>query len=223
MARRSAISIGVETGTKRVFAVAVDWPGWCRAAKTEAAALDVLAAYAPRYAPVAARAGIAFTQQFDFTVAERAGGTATTDFGAPDARLPSDRGPLPAAGASRLVGLMRAGWGVLDDTASRVSAELRKGPRGGGRDRDAMLEHVLAAEGAYARKLGVRITQPAAGDAAAIHRFREAIVAACLEHTPHPPSDAESTSQWPVRYFIRRLVWHALDHVWEMEDRDLRP
>ena len=219
MARRTVIPVGVETGTKRVFAVAVDWPGWCRAAKTEAGALETLAAYGPRYAPVAARAGIAFPTQFELAVADRAEGTATTDFGAPDARLAGDFRRLPAADASRLIALMQAGWDALDDVASRAPAELRKGPRGGGRDRDRMLEHVLAAEQAYTRRLGVRLVQPEAGDVVAIRAFREAIASACLERAARPRTDSEGASDWPPHYFIRRLAWHALDHAWEMEDR----
>ena len=219
MARRTAVAIGVETGTKRVFAYAVDWPGWSRSAKSEAAALEALAAYAPRYAPVAARAGIAFPLQFELDVEDRVPGTATTDFGAPDARLPGDWRPLPAAEASRLVALMRAAWAQFDGTATRTPAELRKGPRGGGRDRDTILDHVLASEQAYGRKLGVRLATPAAHDVAAIRAFRDAIAAACLEQAAHPPKEAERASPWPVRYFIRRLAWHALDHAWEMEDR----
>ncbi|MBV8527498.1 MAG: hypothetical protein JOZ75_04215 [Candidatus Dormibacteraeota bacterium] len=217
MARRARVPVGVEAGAKRVFAFAVDWPGWCRTAKTEALALEALAAYGPRYAPVAAEAGVAFPKQFDLAVAARVPGTATTDFGAPDARLPGDTRPLPTAEAAHLIALMRAGWAVLDDVASRAPEALLKGPRGGGRDRDRMLDHVLGAEQAYARKLGVRLTQPATGDTAAIRTFRDVIAAALQARAADPATD--SVSPWPVRYFIRRLTWHALDHAWEMEDR----
>lgn len=219
MPHPTVVPVGVETGAKRVFAFAVDWPGWCRTAKSEAGALEALATYAPRYAPVPARARIAFPTHFELTVADRVHGTATTDFGAPDARLPGDFRRLPAADASRLVAIMQAGWETLDDVASRAPAELRKGPRGGGRDRDKMLEHVLGAEQAYAHKLGVRLVQPAVADVAAIRTFREAIASACLERPSGTPAAAEGASGWPVRYFIRRLTWHALDHAWEMEDR----
>ena len=219
MPQRTHIPVGVETGSKRVFAFAVDWPGWCRTAKTEASALEALTAYAARYAAVPARAGIAFPAHFELTVADRVRGSATTDFGAPDARLPGDFRRLRAADASRLVALMRAGWELLDDVASRAPAELTKGPRGGGRDRDKMLEHVLGAEQAYARKLGVRLVQPAVADVAAIRTFREAIASACLERASGAPAGAGGPSAWPVPYFIRRLTWHALDHAWEMEDR----
>ena len=26
---------------------------------------------------------------------------------------------------------------------------------------------------------------------------------------------------WPLRYLIRHTAYHALDHAWEMEDKDL--
>ena len=217
MAKRSAVTVFVETGSKRVFAGAIDWPGWCRSAKSEDAALQTLAAYAPRYAPVAARAGQEFPAAFAFAVEERAAGTATTDFGAPDAKLPGDTRPLGKAELDRLIALMRAGWATFDDTVSRAPAALRKGPRGGGRDRDRIAEHVLGAEGAYAGKLGVRLAQPALGDGAAIEAFRDAVVSACRGAASARGGGAQPA--WPVRYFIRRLTWHALDHAWEIEDR----
>lgn len=219
MAGRTAVPVGVETGAKRVFAFAVDWPGWCRAARSEDLALDALAAYAPRYAPVAAHAGIAFPPGFELAVAQRVPGTATTDFGAPDATLPGDSTALSASEAARLIALMRAGWETLDGIAAHAPAQLRKGPRGGGRDRDKLLEHVLGAEQAYARKLGVPLTKPAPHDVAAVRAFRDAIAAALQERAALPPSQAALASGWPVRYFVRRLTWHALDHAWEMEDR----
>jgi len=219
MARRTAVSVGIETGAKRVFAFAVEWPGWCRAARSEDLALDALAAYAPRYAPVAALAGVAFPPGFELAVAERVPGTATTDFGAPDARVPGDSAALSVTEAARLIALMHAGWETLDGIAAHAPAQLRKGPRGCGRDRDTMLEHVLGAEQAYARKLGVPLTTPDPHDVAAVRAFRATIASALQERAALPPSHAELRSQWPVRYFVRRLTWHALDHAWEMEDR----
>ena len=47
-----AIPVYLEVGEKRVFASAVDWPGWTRSGKDEDAALEKLAAYASRYAAV---------------------------------------------------------------------------------------------------------------------------------------------------------------------------
>jgi hypothetical protein len=77
-----------------------------------------------------------------------------------------------------------------------------------------MVEHVLGAEIAYARKLGLRLKQPAAGDTAAVREHRNAIVAGIRAGTR-----GVSEGGWPARYAARRIAWHVLDHAWEMEDR----
>jgi hypothetical protein len=205
----------LEVGAKRVFACAVDWPGWCRAGRTDELALAALAAYAPRYAQVAAEAGVTFrTAEFD--VIERVPGSATTDFGAPGAVPASDAEPMTAAEARRQVGLLRAAWSVFDRVAAGSPAELRKGPRGGGRDRDKMIDHVLGAEQAYARKIGIRHKQPAIGDRGAIGALRDAISA---ELDKASDGTALAPNGWPARYAVRRVTWHVLDHAWEMADR----
>jgi hypothetical protein len=81
----AATPVIVETATKRVFVSAADWPGWCRSAKDEAGALEVLAGYAGRYRLVAGLAGVRFPagDAFQFEVVERVRGSATTEFGAP--------------------------------------------------------------------------------------------------------------------------------------------
>lgn len=209
----------LEVGSKRVFACSLDWPGWSRSGKTEAAALEALAAYAARYAPVAAEAGKRFPKTAGHTleVVERVPGSATTDFGAPGEPAAADDEALTRAQADRLADLLRAAWVVFDRVVTTAPASLRKGPRGGGRDRDPMVEHVLGSEVGYARKLGLRHSQPAAGDAAAIGEVRASIEATIrAARDPRPPEPAKA---WPYRYAARRLAWHALDHAWEMEDR----
>jgi hypothetical protein len=165
----------------------------------------------PRYAPVAREAGLEPPDADDLVVVERVAGSASTEFGVPGAVPERDRERLTAAQLRRLVALVRAAWATFDNVASGAPAELRKGPRGGGRDRDKIVDHVHAAEVAYANSLRVKLRQPAPGDRSAIAEFREAIVAA-LEH---PAGDA----RWPVRYAARRIAWHALDHAWEIQDR----
>src|SRR5919202_3742755 len=147
----------LELGSKRVFACAVDWPGWCRSGKTEVAALEALTAAGPRYARVASQAGVRFSPS-DLEVVERVPGSAGTDFGVPGEALERDREPPAAKEAERLANLVAAAWRVFDGVVATAPAELRKGPRGGGRDRDAIVEHVLGAEVGYARKLGLRLT-----------------------------------------------------------------
>src|SRR2546427_11304212 len=81
----SKIAVYLESGSKRTFACAPDWPGYCRSGKGEDAALAALDAAAPRYAQVAEEARLTFpANPPGFEVLERLPGTATTDFGAPD-------------------------------------------------------------------------------------------------------------------------------------------
>jgi len=212
----------LEVGSKKVFACSLDWPGWCRAGKGEDLALEALAAYAPRYAVVADRAGIAFPAGAgdDLEVVERLPGSGITDFGAFGRFATSDAEPLTAAQAERAAALLAAAWEVLDRVAAAAPAELRKGPRGGGRDRDRIVDHVLGADAAYARKLGVKVRQPAAGDAEATAAMRAELLAVLREPSDGTPRTAKG---WPPRYAARRFAWHALDHAWEIEDRGTPP
>jgi predicted RNase H-like HicB family nuclease len=211
-------AVGLEVSDRKVFAWALDWPGWCRAGKTEEDALEALATYLDRYAPVARRAGerLPKTAGRAFDVRERVTGDATTEFGAPGAVAAADREKVTPAMARRQAALLRAAWAVLDEVAAASSPELRKGPRGGGRDRDKMLAHVVDAESSYARKIGVKYRAPAFDDAAGLAAVRAEILAVL-----GAPSDGAPPvpNGWPPRYAARRLVWHVLDHAWEMEDR----
>lgn len=213
-----ATRVYLEHGAKRVFACALDWPGWCRLGRTEHEALARLAEYAPRYAVVAAAASVAFPADIasDLEVIERLEGSATTDFGAPGAVAAADSAPAAEEETARLVALVTASWAVLDEVAARAPQSLAKGPRGGGRDRDRMLQHVLGAEASYARKLGVALRQPAFDDAPAVEELRQAIASALRERLP---AAAVAGKSWPPRYAARRIAWHVLDHAWEMEDR----
>jgi hypothetical protein len=210
--------VAIETGSKRVFAFALDWPGWCRAGKDEASALAALAAYIPRYMPVAKRARMAFDAKsaVAFRVVEHLAGTATTDFGAPDSVAKRDTKPLPAAEAKRIAAILNAAWAILDAVIAGAPPELRKGPRGGGRDRDQIADHVLGAEGAYERKLGLRTNPPTRNDHRGIAEFRAAITDVLGQ-----PSNGKALVErgWPQRYAARRIAWHALDHAWEIQDR----
>src|SRR3989304_5376192 len=50
------VEVYIEVGAKRTFAAAMDWPGWTRSGRDEAAALQALADYGPRFAPAIAPA-----------------------------------------------------------------------------------------------------------------------------------------------------------------------
>jgi hypothetical protein len=210
--------VSIERGSKRVFAAALDWPGWCRSGKDEDSAIAALAAYAPRYAPVAKKARIAFDPKSAtaFRVVEHLAGTATTDFGAPDSKATRDTSPLGAPEAKRIAALLNAAWVIFDEVLAGAPAELRKGPRGGGRDRDQIADHVLGAEGAYVPKLGLRLKPPARDDRRGIAEFRAAIIDVLGK-----PSNGKAPVErgWPQRYAARRIAWHVLDHAWEVQDR----
>ena len=206
------MNVYLEVGAKRVFACAADWPGWCRSGKTEEAALETLAAYAPRYAVVAEVAGLRLPAKAadHLAVVERVPGSATTDFGAPGSVPDIDKRTLTGKEAQRFAALVAAGWEVLDRVVGAAPSALRKGPRGGGRDRDAIVAHVIAAEIAYGRKVGLRIREPAPGDRDAVDAERAEILASIT---------AGVDDKWPARYLARRTAWHAIDHTWEIEDR----
>ncbi|GGL12476.1 hypothetical protein Sme01_69340 [Sphaerisporangium melleum] len=205
----------LEIGAKKVFACALDWPGWCRAGKGEEAALEALAEYVPRYRVIAERAGLPFDPDA-LTVVERVPGGTTTDFGAPQAITGIDAHPVDAATAERDTALLRAAWEVFDEVAAASPEHLRKGPRGGGRDRDKMVAHVVEAERSYARTIGVRHKPFAADDLPARAALRDDIVSVLSKPSDGTPPAGKG---WPPRYAARRLAWHVIDHIWEMEDR----
>jgi hypothetical protein len=149
-------------------------------------------------------------------VVESVAGSASTDFGVPGAIAKLDTKPLSATEGKRLGTLVKAAWAVYDQILAGAPSELRKGPRGGGRDRDKMADHVRDAEGAYVRKLGLRLAPPARTDRRGIAEFRAAIVDALQR-----PSSGKALVEkgWPQRYAARRIAWHALDHAWEIQDR----
>jgi hypothetical protein len=211
------VPVYVESGAKKVFACAVDFPGWCRSGRDEQAALDALAHYAARYAQVAKLAKAAFPSGTPtFEVVERVKGSGATDFGIPHEVPKLDAEPLTARQAARQVALMRAAWALLDQVAEAAPAELRKGPRGGGRDRDKLLGHVLGAEAAYGRQLGVKHPEPQLGDTGAIEAMRDDLAEALSGASDGSPLRPKG---WPPRYALRRITWHVLDHAWEMQDR----
>lgn len=216
-AARRPTEVVLEVVDRRAFASAVDWPGWCRSARTLDEALQELAAYAPRYAPIARAAGIRFAVAAgdELRVVDEVAGDATTGFGAPSRPAATDSLALTGPEADRQVRLLRGAWRELDRLAVEAPEALRKGPRGGGRDRDAVVAHVVEAERSYARKVGVR-HPPFHGDAAATEACRAELERVLRAARPGEPA---VEGGWPARYFLRRAAWHVLDHVWEIEDR----
>jgi hypothetical protein len=210
----SDIRVFTEAGKTRVFASALDWPGWARRAKTEELAIEALADYLPRYAPVVRLAGLE-PPQGDLVIVERHPGLAkNADFGALGEIAQSETAPLPADEGARLASLLEAAWSVFDEVAAAAPAQLRKGPRGGGRDTGQIVDHVRGAELMYARKLGLPRDKAQAGpDAWPALRARIGAALRDPENLVKPPNG------WPPRYGARRLAWHVLDHLWEIEDK----
>ena len=51
------LNVYLEVGSRRTFAAAIDWPGWCRMGPDEATALQTLLDYGPRMRAFCARRG----------------------------------------------------------------------------------------------------------------------------------------------------------------------
>ncbi len=219
----------LEVGAKRTLALVLDWPGWCRGGRNEEEALNALLAAAARYGRVVSHAGLTFEPPPDLpglVIAERVKGNATTDFGAPAVILASDAAPLEGEELNRGQALLRACWEAFDRATARAAGhELRKGPRGGGRDLDAIRGHVFEAEAAYAERIGIRLggsAQTRTPDLeVAMSNGRERILAglADIAAIGAPPPGPRGGARWPARYFIRRAAYHVTDHLWEIEDR----
>ncbi len=209
------IAVFAEAGARRVFASALDWPGCARSGKTEQLAVGTLADYLPRYASIAARAGLE-PPEGELAITQRYQGLAkNADFGSLGEIAPSEYAPLPAAEGARLAGLLEAAWAAFDEVAAAAPEQLRKGPRGGGRDTSQIVEHVAGAEAVYAGKMGLPRDKPAGSAPDAVGRVRARITAALRA----PETLAMPDKGWPPRYSARRIAWHVLDHLWEIEDK----
>jgi len=203
-----AVEVVVEVGKRRTFASALDWPGWSRSGRDEEGALGALEDYRGRYAAVLRVAGVTAVPRGGLTVVEHLVGDATTDFGAPSRPAAAEARAAARAALTRQCGCLAACWAALGTAAAAAPAKLRKGPRGGGRDRDAIVAHVLAAEVAYGRKLGL-------GRDLDAEQRRQAM----LDLLGRPRGRAVLERGWPARYALRRIAWHALDHAFEIEDK----
>ncbi len=212
------LKVSVEAAPKKAFATAVDWPGWSRSGETEKLAIEALVAYADRYANVARLAGEKSPtgEAIDVEVIERSGGGGGTEFGVPSLVTKHDERRLTGAQADRLARLVEAAWHTFDETAAGAPEELRKGPRGGGRNTSKIVSHVIESENAYAREMGEKLPAPGLSDKNAINEMRAAITAVLRKASDGSPIAGR---RWTPRYAAHRIAWHALDHAWEIEDR----
>jgi hypothetical protein len=200
--------------------VAADWPGLERGANTEEAAIEHLLSYVPRYAAVTKLAGMeaAFATIPVVDVVEHYPGTGSTDFwGISFAFSGIDQQAMSGEALERELRLMRACWTLFDDVRARVSPEMLRGPRGGGRDRDRIVRHTFANEQDWVKKLGVITPDEAILTDEGMNAHREAYCSAIRAFH----SQSKMARNWPLRYLIRHTAYHTLDHAWEMEDKDL--
>ncbi len=220
------IDVYLEVGTKRTFAGAIDWPGWCRSGADEASALQTLFAYGPRYARVLGVDPLGFESTNAasmFLVVERLKGNQTTDFGAPDLAPGSDSAPVDEAELQRMQRILAACWRELERAVGVASGkELRKGPRGGGRELEVIVHHVIDSTGGYLSKVGAKLRKEEGADLVQqIHLAEQAVVDAltAAAHGEVAARGPRGGERWPPRFFVRREAWHILDHAWELEDR----
>jgi len=216
---RLALEVGPKD--KKVVAIAPDWPGLERGAKTGEAAIEKLRSYLPRYAAVAKRAGLGarFAAVTDIEVVEQYQGIGSTDFwGISFAFSSFDCREMSSRELERDLTLLQACWTFFDEVRTRVSAEMLKGPRGGGRDRDRIVYHVLGVEQDWARKVKVDTPQERVTvDEGELSTYRADFCSAI--RTFH--TEGKMARTWPLPFLIRHCAYHTLDHAWEMEDKDL--
>lgn len=223
MAELARLTLEIGPKGKKVAAVAPDWPGLERGAKTSEDAIERLRSYIPRYSHVAklAKMEAEFDTIKNFDVVEQYPGTGSTDFwGISFAFSSIDKQGMSGDELERALMLMQACWAFFDHVRGRVSAEMQKGARGGGRDRDHIVRHTLYTEQDWAKMIGVLTPDDAMLTGKGLKAHRDAYCQAIRDY--HSQSRlAGKMAKWPLRFLIRHTAFHTLDHAWEMEDKDL--
>lgn len=215
----------IERGTKgkRSVAFSLDWAGWERGAKTPELALETLEAYRARYRPIAELARLIgeFDSAGGLDVVEDHVGSGSTDFwGISFAPSTLETEPMNEAALERDIALLQACWAFFDAVAARVSPEMRAGPRGGGRDRNRIVRHVIRNESEeFAKRVGLKIAEEAALTPEGLKQHRESYVEAMRAY--NAGQTQKRMKNWNLPYLIRHSAFHNLDHAWEMEDKDL--
>ena len=223
VAKRTRVTVEIGPKGKKVVAVAPDWPGLERGAKTGEDAIERLRSYFPRYSRVAklAEMDAEFDTIKNVEVVEQYPGTGSTDFwGISFAFSSIDKQGMSGDELERELTLLRACWTFFDAVRSRVSAELRRGPRGGGRDRDHIVRHTLGVEQDWAGGVGVATPDDVLLTDEGLRTYRDAYCQGIRDYHAQGRM-AGKQAKWPLRFLIRHTAFHTLDHAWEMEDKDL--
>ncbi len=225
----NSVAVYLEEGKKRTFAGAIDWPGWCRKGRNETEALSALLEYGRRYGDILSGMRLGFVaprELSQLTVVERLPGNATTDFGAPGVAPGADRErSCDAATLRRFEKILEAGWRAFDKTVEAARGKtLTTGPRGGGRSLEAIVSHVVEADAGYLSGVGWKAPKPAEPEAR-LTETREAILLALKASAAGeiPAKGPRGGDRWTARYFVRRVAWHVIAHVWEIERRTSEP
>lgn len=219
------VKVYLECGTKRTFAAALEWPGWCRHGPNETDALRALLVYGPKYASILAGTRLGFVAPKDLTqlvVVERLPGTAGTDFGALSVppTVDHDRS-CDEADVERFEKILRAGWRAFDGAVKSAHGKtLSTGPRGGGRSLEGIVAHVIGADAGYLTAVGWKPPK-AAKSTEQLTATREAILAALKASATGqiPAQGPRGGVRWSARNFVRRVAWHVMAHTWEIERR----
>jgi len=214
------VEIVIERGKKKSAAYAPAWPGWSRGASSVEAAIERLASYGERYEGVVALAGLSdeFPSAPTFDIIEEVPGTGSTSFwGISFVASSSEQDQMSEAECERKLSILRACWTYFDQVAAKVSPDLRKGPRGGGRDRDQILNHIFANERDWARMVGLDVAASAHLTANGLAAHRDGFVQAIREYN----TAGEGPRTWRLQFLLRHTAFHVMDHAWEMEDKDL--
>ncbi len=165
------------------------------------------------------------TREFDaagsLEVVEDKVGTGSTDFwGISFSPCEAEQGPMGEVELERGIALLQACWAFFDGVAARVSPVMRKGPRGGGRDRDRIISHTIRVESEdFARQVGLQTPENAALTPDGLRHHRDAYVAAMRAYNAGEVK--KRMRSWTLPFLIRHSAFHTLDHAWEMEDKDL--
>lgn len=199
----------VERGNKKVFATAVDWPGWSRGAKTGDEALARLIEYGPRYKRSVGTAAAALELPrsiTDLDVVLDTKGDANVDYGVPHTIVELDREMVSDAGLEREIGLLEAAWNAFEAAAAKAAGKtLTSGPRGGGRSVAQMVGHVHEADRAYIGALGAKAPPGSDGRSATTRAFVDAqFTPRSAASSPSEGRAAASAGPRAMRYGARR-------------------
>lgn len=219
------VRVVVERGPKgkKAVAFALDWPGWSRGAKTPELAVETLESYRERYRPIAVAAGMEARFKLEGrleTIEDRVGPGSTDFWGISFAPSATEQDPMSTKELDRRILVLQTCWQYFDKVAKRVSAEMLKGPRGGGRDRDHIIRHTIRVESEeFAKRLGLRTPEEGALTPAGLRSHRTNYIDAMRTYNA---GEGKRMKTWTLPFLIRHSAFHVMDHAWEMEDKNLK-